>query len=100
MSNIDYHAALDAGLKAKVPAARPYGCGRVYVCVLGRHVPGIRAACKRAGVLFLADAYGTTGNAIYIGYDNCSGRELARGTAVAEALNAAGIDCYADAVGD
>jgi len=97
---IDYVAALRAGLSAPAPAERISGCGRVYVCIRRPHTRGIRAACKRVGLRYLGAAYGTSGNAIYIGYDNATGKELARGTAIEKALRAAGVACYRDEVGD
>lgn len=78
------------------------GCGRVYVSVSGGApiVNAVAAAAKKMGLTFLRRAYGTSGNVIYVGYDNASGALLAKGEAVAAALTAAGIPAYMDAVGD
>jgi hypothetical protein len=94
-------AALDAAMAstAKGPCG---GCGRAYVCLTGdrKQVNAMSAACKAMGVTFLRKAYGTGGNAIYMGYDNADGKALARSEAVAATLNELGVRCYSDAVGD
>jgi hypothetical protein len=78
------------------------GCGRAYVCVSADKatVKLVAAACKALGLLFLKKAYGTTGNAIYIGYDNADGRALAKSEAFAATLTAKGLPAYSDAVAD
>jgi hypothetical protein len=80
---------------------RPSGCGRVYVIIGDKqHAKLVAKACKIAGIPFYTKAYGTSGNAIYIGYDNASGRPLAQGTLMVEKLQEIGISCYRDEVGD
>lgn len=78
------------------------GCGRAYVVLTADRatVNAVAAACKKLGLMFLRKAYGTSGPSIYLGYDNASGRALAKSRAFAEVLNARGIACYDDAVGD
>lgn len=84
------------------PRERTSGCGRAYVCLTGikKERRAVAAAAKEAGVMYLKDAYGTGGDALYIGYDNCDGRALGKADAVEASLKAAGIGCYVDAVGD
>lgn len=101
----NYLAALTAAFASPftVKHGPTGGCGRAYVCLTGldrKASAAVTAAAKTLGVLFLKKAYGTTGNALYIGYDNADGKALAKSEAVAAALNAAGVPCYADAVGD
>jgi hypothetical protein len=78
------------------------GCGRAYVCVSGERaeINAFAAACKDQGHMFLRKAYGTSGNALYVGYDNADGAALARSEVIAAELNRRGLRCYADAVGD
>ncbi len=78
------------------------GCGRAYVCVSGTRpeINAVSKACKKLGLTFLRKAYGTSGNAIYMGYDNADGRALAKAEAFAEVCRANGIKCYTDAVAD
>lgn len=85
----------------EVPA-RGFGCGRAYVSVGGERaeVNAVSAACKKLGLMFLRKAYGTLGNAIYVGYDNADGRALARAEAMATVLKARGLRAYVDAVQD
>lgn len=84
------------------PARVTGGCGRAYVVMATDKATTrqVDNACAAVGLKFLAKAYGTAGNAIYIGYDNADGRALAKSQAFADVLNAAGLRCYADAVGD
>jgi hypothetical protein len=95
-------AALVAANAAPFTAGRGYGCGRAYVCLTGPkdEIKRVAAACKQLGLMFLKKAYGTSGNAIYMGYDNADGKALAKSEAFANVLNVRGIKCYADAVGD
>lgn len=102
----DYRAILDEALAAARAASpeRASGCGRVYVCIMDRkHANGVKRALKATPMRplrYIGNAYGAGGNALYVGYDNATGRELAHGTAVAAVLKAHGIDCYRDEVGD
>ena len=85
------------------PKAGPCGgCGRVYVAVSGERetINAVAAAARKLGLRFERKTYYGTRNAFYIGYDNASGRELAKGEAIAEALTAAGLPAYMDAHGD
>ena len=94
--------AIKEAMAAPFEPSRPSGCGRAYVIVSADRsvVNAVSAACKAAGLMFLRKAYGTSGNAIYMGYDNANGRALGKAKAFAESLNASGIQCYDDAVGD
>lgn len=77
------------------------GCARVYVAIADDdHAKGIAKAARKLGLDFQKRSYYGTRNALYIGYDNLDGRELARGSAVVAALTAAGITCYRDEQGD
>jgi hypothetical protein len=104
LTKIEIADALRAAMAAPfAPKTGPTGgCGRAYVCVLGskEDVKLFAAACKNQGYTFLRKAYGTGGNALYIGYDNADGIALARSEAVAAELSKRGLRCYADAVGD
>jgi hypothetical protein len=78
------------------------GCGRAYVVFSEPKgvVNAVAAAAKSLGLLFLRTAYGTSGNALYCGYDNADGRALGKAHVVSEALNAKGFRTYVDAVED
>jgi hypothetical protein len=102
-SPVNYLAALTAALAAPVTPGRGSGCGRAYVCLSGldrKASNAVAKACKSLGLMWLKKAYGTAGNAIYIGYDNGTGHSLAKAAAVAESLRSAGVTCYDEAVGD
>lgn len=97
-------AALTSAFAVSPPAkiGPTGGCGRVYVSVTGDRatINGVAAAAKKLGIIFQRKAHYGMRNALYVGYDNASGRLLAKGEAVAEALTAAGIPAYMDAHGD
>ncbi len=95
-------AALTAAKAAPFTAGRASGCGRAYVIVSAdkKTVNAVSAACKTLGLMFLRKAYGTSGNAIYIGYDNGTGGPLAKAEAFATVLSSHGISSYTDAVAD
>lgn len=83
------------------PNERAYGCGRIYVVITDKdHVKGIAAAAKKLGRIFQRNAYYGMKNALYVGYDNASGKEMAMGAAVVRVLKANGISCYRDEHGD
>jgi hypothetical protein len=94
--------ALKAALSAPYVPQSASGCGRAYVCVSGsrEEIKAFADACKAQGVLFLKKAYGTSGNALYVGYDNADGRALARAEVIAAELKAHGLSAYSDAVAD
>lgn len=79
---------------------RPIGCCRVYVTVDKANAKTVAAAAKKIGKIFETKAHYGMKNALYIGYDNCSGRELAQGAAVVSALKAAGIYACREEHGD
>lgn len=93
---MDYVAILRDALGSPVTPERPLGCGRIYVSVDKAHAKGIRAAAAKLGKLFQTRSHYGTANALYVGYDNCDGQALARGTAIVAKLKAAGIECYRD----
>ena|SRR5665213_1676002 len=97
---MDYVALLTTAFTTPVPAERGIGCGRVYVAVDKEHAKGIKAAAKKLGKIFQGRSHYGASNTIYIGYDNCDGNALARGTFVVATLKAAGIGCYRDENGD
>lgn len=108
-------SAIAAANAAPYTVQRASGCGRAY-CVISiprklqdgkrnpdrlRTLKAIEKACKSHGLMYLSEAYGIGRTpAIYIGYDNGTGRELGRSVAFTEELLRHGIQCYADAVGD
>jgi hypothetical protein len=115
----DIVQAINRGM-ATTERARPSGCGRVYVCIsyvhpdwtvdkatqrlykrqmLVHQMPRIQLACERTGRIYQQIGYQVK-HCIYIGYDNCTGKELAKGEAVATQLKALGIKAYMEAVGD
>lgn len=110
----DYLKILTAALVAPYTSARPSGCGRVYVCVPSTtwqgtadqnaqakaDARGIAAAAKKLGKIFQKRSHYGDSNALYVGYDNCTGAELGRGDAIVATLKAAGIDCYRNEHGD
>lgn len=107
---MNYAAILNEALALRGTPERASGCGRVYVCLsagwdadeaqkaeMKRHIAGIK---KAAGTRFQAKNHYGNRNSIYVGYDNCSGIELGRGTAIVEFLKGHGINCYRDEHGD
>jgi hypothetical protein len=91
---------LIAALAAPRAASPACGCGRAYVCIPKADATEVGKACKKVGLMWLKKAYGTSGNAIYCGYDNADGRALGVARVIAEALQAVGISAYTDAVAD
>jgi len=84
-----------------ITAERASGSGRVYVVITEKeHAKGVAKAAKALGKIFQTKAHYGMRNALYIGYDNATGRELARGTKVVEVLKAHGIGAYRDEHGD
>ena len=102
MTKIQIAEALKAAMAAPYTAQRASGCGRAYVCVSGtkEEVKAFADACKAQGLMFLKKAYGTSGNALYVGYDNADGKVLARAEVIAAELGKHGLRAYSDAVGD
>jgi hypothetical protein len=94
--------ALTAALAAPYVATPACGCGRAYVVPTGdrAEVNAFAAACRKAGVTFYRKAYGVTGPALYMGYDNADGHALGRAKVVAEELTKRGVKAYVDAVAD
>lgn len=98
------NAALASALAAKTACTKtgPAGCARIYVGVYGvcrKTITALAAACKDKGLIFQRKAYYSLSNVIYVGY-SVQGREYAQGEAFAEALKAAGIPAYVEAMGD
>lgn len=100
MSPAQYEATLAAAMAAPVTPERGIGCGRIYVSIDTAHARGVQRAAKRLGLIYQKRGHGGTANALYVGYDNCDGRALARGTKIVEVLKAAGIGAYRDEHGD
>lgn len=94
--------AMTAAMAAPFVAGRVSGCGRVYVVLSGskEEVNAVSAACKKVGLMFLRKAYGVSGPAVYVGYDNADGRALGKGDAFVEVLKSHGLSCYRDEVSD
>ncbi len=104
MNHIDVVRAVKEASEASFKPTPACGCGRAYVCLSSKNdrrvVNSAAKAAKLLGLTFLRKAYGTAGNAFYMGYDNADGRSLGRAHAFAKILNEKGIDCYVDAVAD
>jgi hypothetical protein len=103
MTEVNYTAVLAEAFHKPVAAERVSGCGRVYVAVTTPDkfkLAAVKKAAKKLGKIFQTRSHYGDRNAIYIGYDNATGVELARGTAVVEALKAAGVECYRNEHGD
>lgn len=94
--------AVIAAHAAPAKAAQAFGCGRAYVCVSGDRatINAVAAACRKLGRIFQRRAYYGLRNAIYVGYDNATGRETGKAEGIAAALNAAGIEAYAELCAD
>jgi len=101
-ASIDYRRVLSEAIAAsnRAPAGRSMGATRVYVVPAKEHKRGMKAAAKALGLMWLDNAYGSAKGVIYVGYDNFSGRTLAKGQAMADYLSSVGIDSYMDDVGD
>lgn len=112
---LDYKTILRNAFDQRGTPERPSGCGRVYVCIstagglwptaeqeaeAKRHVAGIKKAAKELDLIFQTRSHYGDRNALYVGYDNASGRELGRGTAIVAALKEAGIQAYRNEHGD
>jgi hypothetical protein len=98
---MDYAAILSDAMSKKIGAERPQGCCRVYVSISDdAAAKAIAKVAKQLSLDFQKRSYYGTKNALYIGYDNMDGQVLARGSAVVNALKAAGISCYRDEQGD
>jgi hypothetical protein len=101
--------AFDAMATAKTTGSRG-GCGRVYVELSDENYKSIRKGSKVAKVFEKAGFKmfprpGYTGVRIYIGYDNATGLEYAKGEKVVEILKANGLadhglKCSVDGDGD
>jgi hypothetical protein len=79
------------------------GAGRAYVCIGKtdrKTLNAFKAACADVGRPFIKKAYGSGTNVLYVGYDNFTGTPIAQARAIAANLNAIGVSCYDDAVGD
>lgn len=81
---------------APVPPVNPrmyLSCARCYVTVYGPKARTVKAAAAKLGIRW-------TYRGLYVGYDNATGYEYAKAEAIAKALKAAGVDCYAETVMD
>ena len=99
---MNYQAILTEAFESadRAPSEAAIGCGRIYVSVGGEHAKGIARAAKALGKRFQKVSHYGASNALYIGYDNCDGKALAKGTAVVNVLKDHGISCYRDECGD
>lgn len=99
----DFKRLLFEAFNKPVSPERPLGCCRVYVAVnpaSKEELAAIRKAAKALGKSWDNKSHYGDRNAIYIGYDNCDGMALARGSAVEAALKSAGVNCYRPECGD
>ena len=92
--------ALQHAFSIPVSPERGIGCCRVYVTVSKGSASAVAKAAQAINKTFQRKAHYGMSNALYIGYDNCDGEALARGTAVVRALQALGIDCSRQEHGD
>lgn len=114
-TGLDYVKILSDAFALPATGERPSGCGRVYVCIstpggifptpeqesIGKaHQEGIKKAAKKLGKIFQAKSHYGDRNALYVGYDNASGYELGKGTAIVNYLMHHGITCYRNEHGD
>lgn len=97
---VDYVSILREAFETPVVPERGIGCGRIYVCIPKEHAKGVAKAAKTLDRIFQAKAHYNMRNALYVGYDNCDGRALARGTKIVEAFKAAGVQAYREEHGD
>lgn len=80
-----------------------YGCGRAYVClgkVDRKILNAYQGAAKQLNIRYLPEAYGAGKRALYIGYDNATGIQLAQAEAIAQNLVNIGLPAYHDGVDD
>jgi hypothetical protein len=98
---MNFQKILTDAFATPVSPAITSGCGRVYVWIGKKDRRKICNAARKIGKKFLigADA-GHLNGCLYVGYDNNDGTALARGTIVADALKAVGVECYRDEYGD
>lgn len=114
-TGLDYAKILTEAFALPAKDIRPSCCGRVYVCIstpgglfptpeqesIGKaHQQGIKAAAKKIGKIFQTKSHYGDRNALYVGYDNASGIELAKGEAIVAHLKSYGIACYRNEHGD
>lgn len=94
--------AIETAFALPAEARRACGCGRAYVVFAEPRgvVNAVATSCRELGLLFLRKAYGTAGNALYVGYDNADGAALGRAHVVSDELNRVGFRTYVDAVED
>lgn len=80
------------------------GCGRSYVCLGSKAdrktLNAFKAAFEACGIRYIGKAYGSGSRAAYIGYDNGNSYNIRLSQKIADNLNAIGVDCYSDSVGD
>ena len=102
LSKAEVLTAVTEAFSVPFEVSRSCGCGRAYVCVTADRatVNAVAAAAKKLGLTFLRKAYGTAGNAFYVGYDNADGKAFAKAFAVAEELTKRGVPAYFDGVSD
>lgn len=98
---MDYVELLREAFTKPVVAERPLGAARIFVAISDpAQAKAIAKAARKLGKVFQKKTCYGDSNAIYIGYDNFDGRDLARGTAVVQALQSAGIASYRVENGD
>lgn len=102
LSKVQVFEALKAANEAPYERATISGCGRAYVVASGdkAEVTAFAAAAKKLGLKFMRKAYGTSGPALYVGYDNADGKALGKARKMVEVLKSHGVSAYDDAVGD
>lgn len=99
----DFETALKAANEATFVPARASGCGRAYLGFYDLSKPekkALKAAAETLGLMFLKEAYGTSGNVLYVGYDNADGKALAKAEVMVKVLGEHGIKSYVDPVSD
>ena len=94
--------AARAAMQAAKPA-RASGCGRVYVTLEGLDRRGRLATtrfAKASGLIFQTRAHYGMRDALYLGYDNATGRQLGQGEAFVAALALHGVAASLEAQAD
>lgn len=103
---MDKNLILDAIRKAQnapMEIKAVCGCGRAYVCLIesDRKVLNMfKKAVEESGYRYLPYAYGAGPRAMYIGYDNGTGREIERAKLIAQELKHLGLFVTWEGVAD
>jgi hypothetical protein len=92
--------ALSEALTSPVSPARALGCCRVYITFAKADAKAVAKAASDCGKKFQVKAHYNLSNALYVGYDNCSGREIALAEAIKAKFAAIGVNGSVELEGD